>query len=195
MSKLDLQCPKCGASMKVDFENLQAGCPYCGYKDLLNIDLDKAVLEKEKTKRIETKYREETKQKQAEIESKKESSRLNFWDHYLLLLFLVIIPLVLIIGYFGYEPYHRSKGEVEIPISSEEIKKEHYSYDELMTLFSKNGFSNVKTKKIEDIKLGILKKDGEVERVTIDGASSFSKGEWVSQDAEIVITYHTKKGN
>ena len=46
----------------------------------------------------------------------------------------------------------------------------------------------------KDIKLvDVLKQDGKVDTITIDGEESFISGNWYLNDVEIVINYHSKK--
>ena len=44
-----------------------------------------------------------------------------------------------------------------------------------------------------DLKLGILKKPGAIDKVSIDGDFQFTKGDIFSEDAKVVISYHSKK--
>lgn len=54
MNFIELKCSNCGANLKLDLENLQSFCHYCGNKLLISIDdLSKVLVEKEKTKRTE----------------------------------------------------------------------------------------------------------------------------------------------
>ena len=55
------------------------------------------------------------------------------------------------------------------------------------------GFNNCKPIAIKDIYPGINKFVGEVEQVVVDGQSWVEAGEPVPYDAEIIITFHTKK--
>ena len=44
-----------------------------------------------------------------------------------------------------------------------------------------------------DLKLGMLKKPGTIDKVSIDGDFQFAKGDIFSEDAKVVISYHSKK--
>lgn len=79
---------------------------------------------------------------------------------------------------------------VNPPMSStDKIDK---NYLELEKLYKQAGFTNIVRKEIKDIKMGVLTKEGEVERVTIDGKTNFKKTNVFSTDVPVVIEYHTK---
>ncbi len=53
------------------------------------------------------------------------------------------------------------------------------------------GFKEVQFIQIDDVPVVDLQhEDGTIERISIDGSSSFSKGDWFSKEAKITITYH-----
>lgn len=76
-------------------------------------------------------------------------------------------------------------------LSSKEVKGKNYS--EIVDHFKQQGFTDIKTEKIEDLVTGWLTKDGEVENVTINGLSDFEKESIFEPDAKIVVFYHTFK--
>lgn len=79
---------------------------------------------------------------------------------------------------------------VNPPISSnDEIKVD---YKELQKMFKEAGFTKITLKPIKDVKLGIFVKEGKVESVSIDKASSFKKTSVFDSKAEVIITYHAK---
>ena len=57
--------------------------------------------------------------------------------------------------------------------------------------FLHQGFGTVKTVAIQDLKMGWLKIDGQVEKVLIDGFDCFKKDSLFPVDVEITIYYHT----
>ena len=81
------------------------------------------------------------------------------------------------------------EGQCAVPGSSKDFKAEQYT--EVVKQLKKAGFTNIKTEKIEDLITGILTSDGEVESVTIDGNDDYIEGTAFSQDAEIIVKYHT----
>ncbi len=100
---------------------------------------------------------------------------------------VIIMAVISLISQFGGESSH--EGEAMIPKSASELKGDDYL--EVSALFEESGFTRIKPEKIDDLVLGLLTKDGEVEAVTVGGNNSFSAGEWVPSDTEVIIVYHT----
>lgn len=65
------------------------------------------------------------------------------------------------------------------------------NYEQVISQLEKQGFTNIKTQKIDDLVTGWITKDGEVEEVKIDGYSSFSTNSRYAPDVEIIVSYHT----
>lgn len=86
----------------------------------------------------------------------------------------------------------RSKAKrVNPPInSSDDIKLD---YEELKQKFVKAGFTNIILSPINDVKIGLMTKEGEVESVTIAGKTSFKKSNVFNANDAVVIKYHAKK--
>ena len=80
-------------------------------------------------------------------------------------------------------------GMSELPYSISEMSGKDYK--DLTDDLKEKGFNNINYDIIDDLIIGFLKSDGEVEKVTINGDSDFSKGDWILSDSEIVISYHT----
>lgn len=54
MRLIQMKCSNCGAPLDINLDHLQAYCPYCGQKLLIDIDkLNEIIAEKEKTKRTQ----------------------------------------------------------------------------------------------------------------------------------------------
>lgn len=81
------------------------------------------------------------------------------------------------------------EGEAKTPSASKAQKGRNYQ--EAVDDFTSNGFTNVKTEKLEDLISGWLTKDGEVETVSVDGDENYSTDSWYPNSVEVVITYHT----
>jgi DNA-directed RNA polymerase subunit RPC12/RpoP len=82
-----------------------------------------------------------------------------------------------------------NKTKAPIPKPSKEYKGDNYQ--EVMTELRAAGFSNIKTSKLGDLIKGWLTKDGDVEKVSVNGKTDFEADTKFPKDAEIVITYHT----
>ena len=65
MRLVQTTCNKCGAQLDIDLDHLQAYCPYCGFKLLMDFaKLDRVLTEKEKTRRAVEHEEQETKRTQ-----------------------------------------------------------------------------------------------------------------------------------
>jgi len=103
-----------------------------------------------------------------------------------------IIPILLSLMMIGF--LFTGCEETEIPgihppLSSSDC--EGMLYDEVTAQFNSAGFYNIEYEVIDDLIFGWLTKDGEVEQVTIDGDEIFSEDEEYSEDAVVLISYHT----
>ncbi|WP_161568092.1 DUF4839 domain-containing protein [Exiguobacterium sp. SH0S1] len=83
------------------------------------------------------------------------------------------------------------KGEAKTPSASS--VQEGRNYKEVVDEFEANGFTNVKTEKLEDLITGWITEDGEVEEVSVAGDVEYAPDEWMPEGTEVVITYHTFK--
>ena len=86
--------------------------------------------------------------------------------------------------------YHSLK-EVYCPFTDDEMKGQDYLLVE--NYFISNGFQNVRTEGLRDLKLGWFKKDGTVESVEINGKTDYEEGSIYRVDADVVIKYHSFK--
>ena len=67
---------------------------------------------------------------------------------------------------------------------------ENKDYASIESMFRGSGFTNVKSVSLCDLTVGLLKKPGTVEAITINGKSVVSGGKKYSPNVEIVISYH-----
>ena len=58
-------------------------------------------------------------------------------------------------------------------------------------MFTNAGFHNIQCIPLNDLTMGLLKKPGMVESITINGRSVTSGGKKYSPDAAVVISYHS----
>ena len=76
------------------------------------------------------------------------------------------------------------------PISADDC--EGMMYEEVAAAFETAGFSNIEYEIIDDLITGWLTKDGEVERVTLDGNDDFDTNDLF--DASSVMMYRDERG-
>lgn len=101
MKFIDLKCENCGADLKLDPENIQAFCQYCGSKLLIDMDkLSEVLKEKEKTKQVIEREQHITKRKEMDYNYKKDKEKSDFKQFMIIEGFCFGIPLLLCSGYF-----------------------------------------------------------------------------------------------
>ena len=81
------------------------------------------------------------------------------------------------------------EGEVRTQKSASDYKGQNY--EEVVTSLEEQGFTNVSTKPIEDLITGWITKDGEIEKVSINGDEDFSSYHWYPANSEVIVEYHT----
>lgn len=97
--------------------------------------------------------------------------------------------LILIISIIGVTSEKRHEGEARTPGRSSYYQGRDYK--DVVSDFEDSGFTNVKTEKLEDLIVGWITKDGEVESVSVDGDVDYTPNEWYPNDVKVIITYHT----
>lgn len=103
------------------------------------------------------------------------------------LVIALIVSLLFLVGCGSNSIDHT--GEAKTPSESRIQKGKDYT--EVIEDFEKQGFTNIKTQKLDDLITGWLTKDGEVESVSVDGDTDYSPDVWYPNDVEVIITYHT----
>ena len=220
MRLIEAKCQNCHADLDVDLDNLQAKCPYCGAKLILEFDVDRYLENKEETLREQERLKEETIQKEKaykfyerakKAEAKRRKEELKYEDRkdrrekttssdrtFIAMMILMVLMLLIVtvsehFGDFVRDRTNQGQEKIQITVSSEEIKEGKYNYKEVQEIFKSAGFTNIKIEKDEDVKLGLLRKPDLVKKVTINGEKTFEQGSWWDKDARVVITYHAKK--
>ena len=79
-------------------------------------------------------------------------------------------------------------GEAETPGGADSFIGQNYK--NVQTKFEEAGFQNIQTEAMDDLVLGILTEEFEVEDVSVNGDTAFSSGEWVDRNAKVLIRYH-----
>lgn len=83
----------------------------------------------------------------------------------------------------------------EVKATSSASDYKYKDYRDVVTSLEDAGFTNIKTEPVYDIYFGFLVSESELKAVTVDGKSSFSKGDIFQRDAEVIITYHSSAEN
>ncbi len=116
-------------------------------------------------------------------------------DHIMLFFLFGVLIFMALFG-VGMSIYYTNAekiddDEIKMPCSMSDYKGKHY--ESVIQELEDLGFENIETAKKEDLVTGWITKDGEVYKVSIDGDSDFEEGDVFSEDAEVVVTYHTFK--
>ena len=75
------------------------------------------------------------------------------------------------------------------PIAADDC--EGMMYEEVAAEFEAAGFTNIEYEIIDDLITGWLTKDGEVEKVSLDGNDDFETDDVFDESASLIISYHT----
>ena len=91
----------------------------------------------------------------------------------------------------NYNQNHIEKEYSFVPFSSESYGLKNYK--DIMEELCAYGFTNIALLPHRDLIKGWLTKDGEVEKISINGKEKFKKNDRFESNARVVITYHTFK--
>lgn len=184
---MPVNCTQCGGPVEVDAQKVNHICQYCG---------SQIIVEREKISPVESvlgfvkdqqKRIDDIKKEKLENERKKREDADKFLKKYWWVYALVML---ISFGYIGVMAYQEEKSnDISITNSSSELMGRDYK--DVVLKLQENGFTNIKTEAVDDLIIGLLNTDGEVEQVEINGSIDFSSGKKFPKDAEIIVTYHT----
>lgn len=100
----------------------------------------------------------------------------------------MILIIILSLLFIGCSINNR---KIVMPFSASDCKGRNYA--EVEDEFRKIGFKDITLKKVADIKIGFLAKEGEVADVTIGIVSKFKKNDEFNSNTKVYITYHVKE--
>lgn len=107
-----------------------------------------------------------------------------------------VIILVLCISFIiwgWHELFDLKDDELKIRINSSDYTNKGYNYIDVEETLKSNGFTNIKSKPKDDLIFGWVHKEGETDRITINGDDDFHNGDIFKKDSEVIIYYHTFK--
>lgn len=216
-----IKCPECGANLDMEEGRKQMFCSYCGAKIIMSNEnefifhhIDDTEVKKAEIERaVELKKLEALEKRRAAAEKAyKEKQKLT-----MLLVFFTIVSFL--IGYSSHNGISigflmagmvcllilmnmwQNDSSDERGVDSGEIIKvpssiSNYSekdYATIESIFTRAGFTNIRSVPLNDLTIGFLKKAGTVDSITINGNTITSGGKKYSPDATIIITYHSYK--
>lgn len=101
------------------------------------------------------------------------------------------MAIMLIVAFAGCSNETSSVSDNKINMPSSSKKFEGVDYQEVVAQLKDAGFTNIETEVLSDLLTGWTTKDGEVEKVSVNGDDLFSTDDKFPSDANIVVTYHT----
>lgn len=102
---------------------------------------------------------------------------------------LLLLVLLMIFSLAACGDSESHEGQAKTPSASSAQKGRNYQ--DVIKDFESKGFTNIQVEPIDDLVTGWLTKDGEVEKVSVDGDKDYSPDRWYPNDVEVIITYHT----
>lgn len=210
---ISVKCPDCGAALQFEEGRQTAFCSYCGAKILLyneneyiHRNIDEAGIKQAENDRIYMMKELEM----AEKDEKHHRFLTFFWIFTALFMLalsiifmkmgdgeigMMLLSIDMWIGLFGllfWEGHKKKKnrnrpGYAQIPAQA--VYHENIHYSAVEAALRSAGFRNIRTINLGDLRLGLFKRNGSVESVTI-GGERVSSEEWHPQEAPVIITYH-----
>lgn len=217
MKMISLKCPECGAVLSAEEDRNQMFCSYCGAKIIITNENEHIYrhIDEGQIKEAEAQI------KKAEVEQSIQLKKLDIIERKRAALekakkLKVIISIIIgIIGISLISAGVNSVGylcltgliwiwllsdndkeddidfgdKIKVPSSVSDHKNKSYSSVE--ALFINAGFANVKCVPLNDLTVGLFKRAGTVETISINGKEITSGGKKYPSDAFVVITYHS----
>lgn len=194
-----LNCPTCGATVEVEQDRKTFFCNYCGSQIHIvddvkrveitkNINYHKIYTDEAKIREHERKEKIQLKQMEYEDREKRRNDKVVF-----ICMGILILMAVLCLGIsYLYEQAEKPKAdEVKVPFSADDL--EGNNFEQVVADLEDVGFIEITVKEQNDLVIGLITKEGSVEKVSINGDSDFDEGDVFPEDAKVVITYHTFK--
>ena len=156
MKNKQTKCPSCKKKLEIDETLKDFFCTYCG---------SKIYIEGEQ---VNLKSKEDAK-------TNDEKTRKEFGEYLPIVIWLgvMIIFVLLCVAMSLFSPNGKFSNEITVPNDYKYYEGENYK--EVVEELTDAGFENITIKEIEDLVIGWITKDGEVEKVSINGSTEFEK--------------------
>ena len=204
---IPLKCTNCNAKMEVSEGREFYFCNYCGTKMLIH-DTNSRTIKKTvrreyhddarvfraetERQKMEYDYAEKMKEQDYKYRSEQANDK-RVWFIVLISFLMIVIGAgaPMISEYLEELSYIEDDSYIHPPYTNEETKGKVYL--EVEKAFRYAGFSDVKSVPENDVVLGVFKKDGEVDYISINGLDNYEESDWIDIDSEVVIYYHSKR--
>jgi hypothetical protein len=103
----------------------------------------------------------------------------------------ILLFLCLMVAMISISACSAKQEPIELKVSKSSDVMGRENYKKAISELKKTGFTNIKTKALDDLITGWLTKDGEIEKIEINGETEFKANDSFPKDSKIVITYHT----
>lgn len=183
MEFFTLECPHCGAELHVE-DNLNTFfCMHCGKKVILD---DKEILQA-KLHLEDLKHKERIQDKKMMEKERRAKREQKSWIGYAAVMF-GMFALMIGVGVYGDKREERlmMSGLLEVPNAEAFLSGDNY--EDVANQFEDKGFTNIEC--IQMNEKGLLKKSGDIDRITIDGNDSFTQGDYFDPDSKVKIYYY-----
>jgi len=218
VSFIAVKCPACGANISAESDRKFSFCTYCGSKIMMNNDnehiyrnIDEARIKEAETDRM-------IMMRQMAMEEKASASKKYLVIAWILgTALLILIGIIgstignedlgicmllgMCVGMWGGIGLFATdkKKKVRRYVASNEVAiteaMENYcekNFNSIVMLFRGAGFTNVTAIPMNDLTMFNLRKNGQVESVTINGSEEFEEGDIFPKNSNVLITYHSK---
>lgn len=175
-----LHCPNCNSNIN---DEKSSFCPYCGSKLFIDDGIRKIEINKniKIDKTITKSTRDETEIYKEEMRDRRNRR------YYRSMLFCFIAMLSIGIILFLFEKYEHQD---DVYVQTSAKKFEGRNYQGVISELEGLGFTDIEANPVQAV---WYKKDGSIERISINGNSEFNTNTYFPKDAPIVITYYSKE--
>lgn len=183
--KIKRACPVCGR----EFLEHSIICPICQCE---LVSLAKNESGQNKTSVVSCVKSEKKKNKASVVSGVKSEKKKNKKLFYCCISAAVFIYVCIFFMamYSTFEkPAHTET--IPVPVSAEDLKGSNYA--DVIKILQDAGFKDIELIEDADLIFGLLKQEGEVGDVSINGKLNFENNEYFPKDAKIKISYHTFK--
>lgn len=213
-----VKCPECGANLPIEEGRTQVYCSYCGTKVIMTNENEYIIRQVDEAGILKAKTDQAVQLKKIELAEKRHTSfvmtklfkivisvvlgflgmvfllggLLESGDPGLAIVGMICCAIIVFMwsNDWGGDDDSAEPGD-RVRVPSDISNYETMSFAAVEALFVSAGFTNVKSVPLGDLRMGLLKKPGTVESITIRGREIGTIRRRFSPDAPVVIAYHS----